>query len=106
MESDVNAKFNAFMDEFLYCYNNMFPIKTVCVRDTIKNKWFTHGIKNSSKMMRLLDNQKKTTNMKKKDLEYIEQYRTVYRRVIQETKGEEYNNYISRAKTNQKQHGK
>ena len=29
VESDVNAKFNTFMDVFLHCYNNAFPIKTV-----------------------------------------------------------------------------
>jgi len=90
------------MDVFIHFYNNVFPIKTVYVRDTIKNKWFTHGIKNSSKTMLLLDNRKKTTNMKKKDLEYIEHYRTIYRRVIQETKGKEYNNYISTAKNKSK----
>jgi hypothetical protein len=36
VESDVNAKFNIFMDVFLYCYNIAFPNKTVHVRDTIK----------------------------------------------------------------------
>jgi hypothetical protein len=40
-ESDVNAKFSILMDIFLYCYNIAFPIKTVCVRDTIKNNWIT-----------------------------------------------------------------
>jgi hypothetical protein len=73
------------MDAFLHCYNNAFPIKAVYVRDTIKNNWITQGIKISSKKMRLLDNQRKTV-MKKKDLEYIEQYRKIYRRVIKEAK--------------------
>ena len=35
--------------------------------------------------------------MKKKDLGYIEQYRKVYRTVIQEVKRRENNNYISRS---------
>jgi hypothetical protein len=43
-ESDDNAKFNTFMDIFLHCYNTAFPIKTVSVRDKIKNKWITQGI--------------------------------------------------------------
>jgi hypothetical protein len=60
------------MDVFLPCYNNTFPITTVYVRDTIKNNWITQGIKISSKKMRLQDNQRKTTVMKKKDLEHIE----------------------------------
>jgi hypothetical protein len=63
------------MDIFLNCYNIAFPIKTVCMRDTIKNNWITQGIKISSKRMRLLDTQKKMTVMKQKDLKYIEYYR-------------------------------
>jgi len=35
VESDVNAKFSAFMDAFLYCYNNAFPIKTVHMKQYI-----------------------------------------------------------------------
>jgi len=52
--------------------------------------------------MQLLDNQRKTTVMKKKDLEYIEQYRKIYRRVIQETKRRENNNYIISSKNKSK----
>ena len=32
-ETDVNIKFGIFVGLFLRCYNNAFPIKTVCVRD-------------------------------------------------------------------------
>jgi len=56
------------MDVFLHCYNNEFPIKTVYLRDTIKNNWITQVIKISNKKMWLLDKQKKTTVMKEKDL--------------------------------------
>jgi len=49
IESDVNAKFSTFIDVFLHWYNNAFPIKTIHMRDTIKNKWITQGIKISSK---------------------------------------------------------
>jgi hypothetical protein len=98
VQLDVNAKFSTFMDIFLHCYNGAFPIKTLHVRDTIKNNWITQGIKISSKKMQLLDNQKKTTVMKKKDLEYIENCRKIYRRVIQEAKRTVNNNYISSAK--------
>jgi hypothetical protein len=94
VESDVNAKFSTFMDSF--------PIKTVHMRDTIKNNWITQGIKIPSKRMQLLDSQRKTTVMKKKDLEYIEQYRKIYRRVIQETKRRKNNNYISSSKNKSK----
>ena len=90
------------MDIFLHYNNNAFPIKTVYMRDKIKNNWITQRIKISSKKMRLLDNQRKTTVMEKKDLEYIEQYRKIYKRVIQEAKRRENNNHISSAKNKSK----
>jgi hypothetical protein len=102
VESDINAKFSTFMDVFLHCYNSAFPIKTVHIRDTIKNKWITQGIKISSKRMRLLDSQRKTTVMRKKDLKYVEQYRKIYGRVIQEAKRRENSNYISSSKNKSK----
>jgi hypothetical protein len=101
-ESDVNAKFSTFMDVFLHCYNNAFPIKTVYVRDTIKNNWITQGIKICSKKVRLLNNQKKTTVMKKKDLEYVDHNRKIYRRVIKEAKRRENNTCISSTKNKSK----
>ena len=36
--------------------------------------------------------------MKKKNLEYIDHYRKIYRRIIKETKRRENNSYISSAK--------
>jgi len=45
VKSDINAKFSTFMDVFLHCYNNAFPIKTVHMRDTIK----TNGLLKESK---------------------------------------------------------
>jgi L-rhamnose mutarotase len=48
--------------------------------------------------MRLLDNQRKTTVTEKKDLEYIDQHRKIYRRVIQEAKKKKKSNYISSSK--------
>ena len=55
VESNVNVKFSTLMDAFLLCYNSAVPIKTVHMRDTIKNKWIAQGIKISSKRMLLLD---------------------------------------------------
>ena len=86
------------MDLFLHFYNNAFPVKNICVRDKIKNNWIPQGIKISSKKMRLLDNQRKTQVVEKKDLDYIEHYRKVYRRVIKEAKRRENNSYVSSAK--------
>jgi hypothetical protein len=90
------------MDVFLHCYDNAFPIKTVYVRDTIKNNWITQGIKICGKKVRLLDNQKNTTVMKKRDLEYVDHYRKIYRRVIKEAKRRKNNSYISSTKNKSK----
>jgi hypothetical protein len=74
-ELDANAKFSNFMGIFLYCYNTAFPMKTVRVRDKIKTNWITQGIKNSSKKIRLLDKQKRTTTIKQTDVKYVELYK-------------------------------
>jgi hypothetical protein len=43
--------------------------------------------------------------MKKKDFEYVEHYRKIYRRVIKESKRRENNSYIDSTKKDQKRHG-
>jgi len=48
--------------------------------------------------MELLDKLRKTTIMEKKDLECIEQYKKIYKRVIQEAKKWENDNYICSSK--------
>ena len=52
--------------------------------------------------MRLLDNQRNTTVMEKKDLDYVEHYRKVYRRVIKEAMRSKNNSYISSVKNKSK----
>ena len=79
-ELNVNTKFNKFMEIFLYYYNTAFPIKTIRTRDKQKASWITKGIKNSSKKMRLLNKQKRTTVMKQADVKYIEHYKKIYRK--------------------------
>jgi len=66
------------------------------------NGLLKESIKISSKRMRLLDNQSKTTVIEEKVLEYIDQYRKIYRRVIQEAKRRENNTYTSSAKNKSK----
>jgi len=101
-ELDINAKFTAFMDVFMYCYNVAFPIKTVHMRNRIKSNWITQGIKTSSKRMRLLEKQRKIIKINEKDLEYIDQYRKIYKRVIQDAKKRENDTYISSSKNKTK----
>jgi hypothetical protein len=72
------------------------------VKDTIKNNWITQGIKISNKRMLLLDNQRKTTVMEEKDLEYVENYRKIYKKVIKEAKKKENDGYINNASNKSK----
>ena len=72
------------------------------MRDTIKYKWITLGIKISRKRIQLLDNQRKMIVMIKKDVECIQQYRKIYRSVIQKAKRRENKKYISSSKNKSK----
>jgi len=96
------GKFSTFIDIFFHRYNSAFPIKIVHVRDTIKTNWVTQGIKISIKKMWLLNNQRKMTIMKNNNLEYIEHYKKIYRKVIKEANRRENNSYINSAKNKSK----
>ena len=48
--------------------------------------------------MWLLDKQRKITIMEEKELEYMEQYRKICKRVIQEAKRRENDNHVSSSK--------
>jgi hypothetical protein len=50
-ESEVNTKFELFMDIFLHYFNMAFPLKLVQSREPPRNSWITQGIKISSKKM-------------------------------------------------------
>jgi hypothetical protein len=52
LESEVNAKFNTFMDTFLYYFDTVFPLKLVQWREPQRKIWVTQRIKTSSRYMR------------------------------------------------------
>jgi hypothetical protein len=51
MNSEVNSKFNVFMDTILYYFNIAFPLKSYYVSEPNRNSWTTQGLKISSKEM-------------------------------------------------------
>jgi hypothetical protein len=51
LNSEVNSKFNAFMDTIVYYFNIAFPLKSYYVREPNRNRWITQGLKISSKRM-------------------------------------------------------
>jgi hypothetical protein len=79
--ADANSSFNAFMDTFLYYFNIAFPLKTVYMSKTRKNKWLTQGIQISCKKMRLLNGFKKQYNLSKDMLDYIMRYKKSIRKL-------------------------
>jgi hypothetical protein len=74
LESEVNAKFNTFMDTFLYYFDTVFPLKAVQWREPQRKCWVTQGIKTSSRRMRWLNGlEKKITNARENQA-YISKY--------------------------------
>jgi hypothetical protein len=49
--TEVNTKFNVFMDAILYYFNIAFPLKLFYLNDPIRNRWITQGLKISCKRM-------------------------------------------------------
>jgi len=54
-EKEVNAKFEVFMNLFRHFFDSAFPIEYTHENRPPNKGWVTHGIKNSSKKMRLLN---------------------------------------------------
>jgi hypothetical protein len=46
LNTEVNTKFNIFMDSILYYYNIAFPIQSSYLNESSKNRWITKGIRN------------------------------------------------------------
>ena len=54
METEVNAKFQAFMKLIIYSFNTAFPLELKYRKKPVRNGWITQGISISSKNMRFL----------------------------------------------------
>jgi hypothetical protein len=44
LNSEVNCKFDFFMDRALYYFNIAFPLKSYYVREPNRNSWITQGL--------------------------------------------------------------
>jgi hypothetical protein len=84
--SDVNASLKAFLDIFLYLFNLTFPYKRVKLKKKVNKRWLSKGLIISSNRMNMLNNQKKTYTLKKRDLAYINKYQKVYKKILKEAK--------------------
>jgi exonuclease III len=101
-ETEVNAKFEVFMNIFMHLFDVAFPLKLVHEKRRPANGWITQGIKKSSKKMKLLNKIIKLSNLSQHTKMYIARYKLIYKRVIREAKRRENDNYISQAKNKSK----
>ena len=85
-EEDVNIAYDKFLDEFLYHYENTFPLVSREVKDkSFHNKWMTPGIlKSSRKKQKLYDKyiKSKLASAQKKYKEYVK----VFNKLIKKAK--------------------
>jgi hypothetical protein len=98
LESDVEGKFNVFMDTFHYYFDMVFSLKLFKQSRLQKKGWVTQGIKKSSKWMCWLNSMQKKINLTGEEQAYIHRYQMIYKRVIKGAKKRENNRHIVSAK--------
>jgi len=101
-ETEVKAKYEAFMNTFMHSFDIAFPLKLARERKRLANGWITQGIKKSSKRIKLLNLLTKLPNLTQQTKIYISRYKLIYKRVIREAKKRENDNYIMCAKNKSK----
>jgi hypothetical protein len=96
-ESEVNIKFEKFMNKLGTLFDTAFPLRQTQLRKTTTVTWITQGIRNSSKKIRLFNILKKHITLSKGTELYISKYNLFYKRVIKEAKQRENDRFLSRA---------
>lgn len=91
-EGNNHDKFEEFYFKLVGIFNLAFPLRKLRIKD--RKPWVTKGIKISSANLRSLENIRKFCNSDAL-LEYIREYRSVYRKVIKLAKHKFYNQRIS-----------
>jgi hypothetical protein len=123
METEVNAKFEAFMDLIIQSFNTAFPLELnlnaelnpICHllalagahhfvdvsrirvklrKKPIGNRWITQGIRTSSKNMRFFSMLKNHMILTEKTKLYIDRYKIVYKRVVKEAERRENDKFL------------
>jgi len=81
---DVNCSLEAILVTFLHRFNIAFPYKRVNLRERSNKTWLSKGLIVSSKRMQTLNNLKRTFTFTREDRIHIENYQTIYKRVLRE----------------------
>jgi hypothetical protein len=79
LESDVNGKFNVFMDTFHYYFDMVFPLTLFNQSRLHKKGWVTQGIKKYGKRMCCLNSLQKKINLTGEEQACIYRYRMIYK---------------------------
>jgi hypothetical protein len=104
-ETEVNAKFEVFMNTFMYSFDIAFPLKLVHEKKRLINGWITQGIKKSSKKIKLLNMLNKQPNLTQHTKMYISKYKLIYKRLGRPKEEIMITTYY-RQKINQKLYGR
>lgn len=89
--------YNFFLENFIFCMNEFFPIKNIKVKNKKSNKWITQGIKISAAKKRQLHWQAKY-NLSIEFQQYVKNYKKVFKSVVKAAKIASNDNYIFESK--------
>ena len=97
LKTEVNAKFEAFTNQFSVLFDNAFPLKLTNNRKPLKATWITQGIRTSSKNFRLINKTKNHLPLSEDTRLYFAKYSKIYKRVIKEAKKCENDRFLLQA---------
>ena len=102
LETEVNAKFEAFMKLIIYSFNTAFPLEIKYRKKPVRNGWITQGVRISSKNMRFFSMIKNRMILTKQTKLYIARYKIVYKRIVKEAKRRENDKFLLNANNKSK----
>jgi hypothetical protein len=85
-QSYVHASLEAFLLIFLQCFRRTFPYKRMKLRERVNKRWLSKGLITSSNRIKVLKNLKWMYTLRREDLNYINNYQIIYKKILKEAK--------------------
>jgi hypothetical protein len=82
----------------LHFFNIVFPFKRVKLTERINKKWLSKGLITSSNRMKVLNSLKQVYNLRREDLNYINEYQKIYKKILKEAKKRDNDKFVIEAK--------
>jgi len=98
MQSNVNASLEQFLQIFSHCFNTAFPYKRVKLTERINKKWLSKGLITSSNRMKVLNKLKRVYTLRREDLNYINAYQRIYKKILKEAKKRDNDRFVIESK--------